>query len=57
MKSMGHKHKHYLTLLLDVKEKSKYFEVMTASIKYLLLWYLSSIILGKMKDFLHSIPC
>ena len=61
MNSTGHKHKLNLTLLLDLKEKRKYFEVLTASIKYLLLLYLSNsscrIILGRMEDFLHYIPC
>lgn len=41
-------------MLLDLKEKRKYFEALTASIKYLLLWYLSNsrcrIILGRMED-------
>lgn len=61
MNSMGHKHRPYLILFLHLKEQRKHSEVPTASMKYVLLWYLSSsscrVILGRTEDFLHYIPC
>lgn len=38
MNSTGHKHKHYLTLLLDLKEKRKYSEVLTDCSASLVPW-------------------
>lgn len=53
MNSMGHKHRPYLILFLHLKEQRKHSEVPTASMKYVLLWYLSSsscrVILGRTK--------
>lgn len=47
--------------VLTLKEQRKHSEVPTASMKYVLLWYLSSsscrVLLGRMEDFLHRIPC
>lgn len=60
MNSIGHKHRPRLTLFLHLKEQRKLSGVPTASMKYVLLWYLSSsscgVILGRMEDFLHYIP-
>lgn len=54
---MDHKYRPHLTLFLHLKEQRKH----SASIKFVHLWYLSSsscrVILGRMEDFLHYIPC
>lgn len=59
MSSMGHKHKLSSYFIVRLQREME-MKVLTDSIKYLLLWYLSKSscrIPGRKEDFLHYIPC